>query len=43
MINHATHGNEWYGDDNRFHWHPAATYREGEQVFLSYGEKSNGI
>jgi hypothetical protein len=43
MFNHATHGNEWYGDMNRFYWHPDVTYREGEQVFLNYGMKSNGI
>jgi len=41
MFNHATHGTEWDGNDNRFYWYPAVTYREGEQVFLSYGEKSN--
>jgi hypothetical protein len=37
MFNHATHGNKWYGKMDRFYWHPAVTYREGEQVFLDYG------
>lgn len=41
MLNHATHGTEWFGYENRFHWHPAITYREGEQVFLTYGNRPN--